>query len=556
MSSVEYFHFFTFHAGKSIAFYLLIIEHNNCDKMKLSSRIILTFILTCILFVVMYIENKYESGGNSGLLSGLYPSVEFPGNIIQKTNTKLDDVCGFVEIKQEVLQYIDYFKNLTRYNEIGCTLPRGLLFDGPPGCGKTLLAKAIATETDCTFISVDSNNFHDTYVGVGANKMKCLFKEARKHSPCIIFFDEIDAIGLKRSSINQNGEHTTVLNKLLMEMDGFNNNDNILVIGATNRVTELDPALLRSGRFDRKIVFDFPTEKERLDMFCLYCSKINNKQKIDFKLLAQRTVGCSGADIKNIVNQAAITFVQKQINKDKKQQNDSTITTNLLLDSIEISMIGLERKGTELSQNELKAVAHHEAGHAFIGHILKGASTSIKVSIVPRAGGVLGYCQPDIQDKHMTSKQHIVAEILVLMAGRCAEEILANNTWDISSGASDDMMKVSSKMRSLYSQFGLQSDGNRHMLVTQKDDISDSTQSKIDEQMINDCRIYYDLTKTILENNWSRVTKLANKLVRTKNLINTDLQKMLPKKLENSISLKKVFEYDQDSPEYIKYLKS
>ena len=359
-----------------------------------------------------------------------------PGTLIkpEDLDVEIEMVIGLTETKKEIKQYIDYMKNRDKYEDMNVEIPRGLLFIGPPGCGKTFLAKCIAAEANVNFISVSGSDFHEMFVGVGAARIKSLFKVARANSPCIIFIDEIDSLGQKRAKNAYNSEGNSVLNKLLVEMDGFGDNENILIIAATNRHDTLDNALLRSGRFDRKLIFDKPNIEERQLLFKLYLKdkKIENelKQNKKIKILARQTAGLTGADIKNISNQAGIICIRE------KQDKIGYDHLNMAIDEI---MIGNIKKERLMSKDEKERVAWHEAGHCLLGSLLKDSESPIKVSIIPRGQAALGYSMHQPNDKKLLLKEDLYSKIMVLFGGRIAEDLKFKT---ISTGAFDDFEKA------------------------------------------------------------------------------------------------------------------
>ena len=377
--------------------------------------------------------------------------IEKSGIIMKNIDIKFKDIIGQKNAKTSVMEFVDILKNHDKYNAIGVKVPKGALLSGPPGTGKTLLAKAIASESNLPFINMNGSDFNAIFVGVGSAKIKNLFQEAKKaaneNGGCVIFIDEIDAIGQKRNVSNNfggNSERENTLNQLLSEMDGFDTASNVMTFGATNRPELLDEALLRPGRFDRKIVVDLPTFQDRVDLFTYYLSKLNIDEKIIKNLSiasSKLTPGLSGADISNIVNESGIISV-----RNKK----SIVSENEIKEAIDYVLLG-NKKENILSEEEKKIIAYHEAGHAVLSYFLPLVENPIKVSIIPREKGMLGFSQSEFSDEKLQSRKKMGQYINVLMAGRAAEEIFCN---DITNGASNDIQKATDLSKNYLNTFG------------------------------------------------------------------------------------------------------
>jgi len=435
-----------------------------------------------------------------------------------------NDIIGLNEIKQDLKQYIDMIKNRDKYINCGAKIPKGLLFTGPPGTGKTLLAKAIAGEAETSFINISGSDFIEKYVGVGAKRIKKLFELARKNSPCIIFIDEIDSIGKKRNSVNSEGqEYSQTINKLLCEMDGFNENDNILIIAATNMKQILDPALTRSGRFDRNIVFDIPNIDERKKLFKLYLNKIKISKDIEKNFiktcskLAKITSGLSAADIANVVNQSIIIHL--------KNNKETGTTFKNLEQAIEEILVGVKKKERLMTKEEKNIVAHHEAGHALVAYLLKNTTPPIKVSIIPRGEAALGYAQQELNDKKLYSKDELYDKMCVLLGGRIAEEIIFNK---ITTGAYDDIEKLTKLSLDIVSKYGMSEIGiiNYDFNDTY---ISDTIKLQIDTEMRLLIKKMYDITKELLLKNKNELIKIANHLLKKEVLLKDEIKNLIEK---------------------------
>jgi ATP-dependent metalloprotease FtsH len=430
----------------------------------------------------------------------------------KSSKIKLKDIAGLDYAKEEVFEFIDFLKNRDKYIKKGARMPRGALFYGPPGTGKTLLAKAISGESNVNFLSATGSDFVEVYVGVGASRIRDLFNKARKQSPCVLFIDEIDALGRKRSSCSTSGgnsERDNTLNKFLVELDGFEENDNIIVFGATNRLDIIDDALLRPGRFDRKIRFELPEKSERKKIFNYYLSKLNLKDNIEdvTKRLSNLSFGFSGADISNICNEACILSVRNNYN---------TITYKMLENAIDNVILGPEKKTFRLNDKERKIIAYHEAGHTVMSYLLEHTTKPIKVSIMPRGKSALGFSQREMSDNKLKTKDEILDDICVLLGGRVSEEIFMNN---ITTGAYDDIQKLTELAYMFVSIYGMDDDFRIFYYNSElKNRYSENIKKQIDEtvkNIINDC---YKKTKEMLNNKKEFVEKIAVELLRNETL--------------------------------------
>jgi cell division protease FtsH len=361
------------------------------------------------------------------------------------TNTRFSDVAGADESKQELEEVVDFLKSPDKYTEVGGKIPKGVLLVGPPGTGKTLLAKAVAGEAGVPFFRMSGADFVEMFVGVGAARVRDLFRQAREKSPCIIFIDEIDAIGRSRAgNIGGNDEREQTLNQLLVEMDGFDAKTGVILIAATNRPEILDPALLRPGRFDRQVLIDKPDLEGRLAILKIHSRGVKVAEGTDLRTVAQSTAGLSGADLANIVNEAALLAVRNG----RKQ-----VTGKDFMEAIEKSIAGLERKGRIMNKAERERVAYHETGHALAAYYTEGADQVIKISIVPRGIGALGYTlQQPTEDRYLLSESELLKSIDVLLAGRAAEQIMFG---EISTGAANDISRASDLVRRMITEYGM-----------------------------------------------------------------------------------------------------
>lgn len=426
------------------------------------------------------------------------------------------DVAGIDEAVEEVKELVDFLKNPSKYTRLGGKLPKGVLLVGPPGTGKTLLAKAVAGEADVPFFSISGSDFVEIFVGVGAARVRDLFTEAKAHAPCIIFIDEIDAIGKSRAAAVYGGgydERENTLNQLLVEMDGFDSSVGVIIIGATNRPEVLDPALLRPGRFDRQIVVDKPDMKGREAIFKVHTANIKLASDVDLKRLAAQTPGFAGAEIANVCNEAAILAVRK---------NRDAVTMEDFEAAIERVIAGLEKKNKLINEKERKIVAYHESGHAIVGYFTPGADEVQKVSIVPRGIGALGYTmQMPLEDRYLMTESELRGKIKGLLGGRASEEITFG---EISTGASNDLERATQLARSMIVVYGMSKKLPNISLVSKSESgflghapgierRSEYVEKIIDEEtteLINSC---YEEAKELLNEKKLLLEKMATLLL-------------------------------------------
>ena len=444
--------------------------------------------------------------------------------VIENINIKFKDVIGQKNARRSVEEFVDIIKNKDKYLSLGVTVPKGALLSGPPGTGKTLIAKAIAGESNLPFINMTGSDFNAMFVGVGSAKIKSLYNSAKeaaeKNGGCIVFIDEIDAIGQKRSSANTfggNSERENTLNQLLTEMDGFDSNKNVITFAATNRPELLDPALLRPGRFDRKILVDLPTRKDRSDLFNYYLQKLNlDKSLISniSELSSNLTPGFSGADIANVVNEAGIIAVRNK--KNIVEEID-------IKNAIDYVMMGNE-KDDKLLEKEEHIVSFHEAGHAYLSYILPDVENPVKVSIIPREKGMLGFSQSEVSVENLISKNKIEQYINVLMAGRICEDVFCN---DITNGASNDMEKATELANKYIKLYGF-SENNKFMSQTDnnlyKNDTSNFIRDESDKEVINFLNFKYEETYIMIYSNKENIKSIKDLLFNKKTIYFDDLK--------------------------------
>ena len=422
---------------------------------------------------------------------------------------RFGDVAGEEEAKENLKEIVDYLHDPGKYKEIGASMPRGILLVGPPGTGKTMLAKAVAGESNVPFFSMSGSEFVEMFVGMGASKVRDLFKQAKEKAPCIVFIDEIDAIGKKRDGqLGGNDEREQTLNQLLTEMDGFEANNGVVILAATNRPESLDPALTRPGRFDRRVPVELPDLKGREDILKVHAKKIKLADDVDFNKVARMASGASGAELANIVNEAALRAV-----RDKR----GYATQADLEESIEVVIAGYQKKNAILTDKEKKIVAYHEIGHALVAAKQTNSAPVQKITIIPRTSGALGYTmQVEEEGNHyLMSKEEIENKIATLTGGRAAEEVQFGS---VTTGASNDIEQATKLARAMITRYGMSDDFDMVALETITNQYlggdsslacSAKTQSLIDEKVIELVRLQHDKAKGILLENKDKLNELA-----------------------------------------------
>ena len=458
--------------------------------------------------MLMFIMRKTTGGKGGGGVFGVGKS-NAKIYIQKETGVTFKDVAGQEEAKESVVEMVDFLHNPGKYTAIGAKLPKGALLVGPPGTGKTLLAKAVAGEAKVPFFSLSGSDFVEMFVGVGASRVRDLFKQAEENAPCIVFIDEIDSIGKSRDSRygGGNDEREQTLNALLAEMDGFDSSKGILILAATNRPEVLDPALLRPGRFDRRVIVDTPDFKGRLETLKVHSKDVKLDETVDLDAIANITSGAVGSDLANMVNEAAINAVKcgrKAISQDD------------LMEAVEVVIAGREKKDRILSKEEKKIVSYHEVGHALVAAIQKHAEPVQKITIVPRTMGSLGYViQAPEKEKYLMSKDELSAELVTLLAGRASEEIVFDS---VTTGASNDMEKATKIARSMIAQYGMSEKFGLMSLEQISDpylgghsqlNCSDKTATEIEEEVKILLKQKYEEAKKLLQENRDKLDKIA-----------------------------------------------
>ena len=463
-----------------------------------------------IFFIFYWWMSKRLSGGAQGVMSFSQNSKKLVAE--DDTGIRFADVAGEDEAKAELVEVVDFLKNPDRYTEMGAKIPKGVLLVGPPGTGKTLLAKAVAGEAGVPFFRMSGADFVEMFVGVGAARVRDLFKQAREKSPCIIFIDEIDAIGRKRSdaSIGGNDEREQTLNQLLTEMDGFESNNGVIILAATNRPESLDPALTRPGRFDRRVPVELPDLKGREEILKVHAKKVKLDESVDFNKIARMASGASGAELANIINEAALRAVR---------ENRSFVTEADLEESIEVVIAGYQKKNAILTDKEKRVVAYHEIGHALVAAKQNNSAPVQKITIVPRTSGALGYTMQVEEGNHyLMSQEELENKIATLTGGRAAEELVFHSS---STGASNDIEQATKLARSMITRYGMSKDfdmvametvNNQYLGGDTSLSCSAETQAEIDRQVVELVKKQHEKAAKILADNREKLDQLADYL--------------------------------------------
>ena len=509
----------------------------------------LNFLLPLLVIVLIWVMLMRKMGGGAGGGSG-------PGGIFNigkskatlfdkgaKVNITFADVAGLDEAKVEVMEIVDFLKNPKKYTALGGKIPKGALLVGPPGTGKTLLAKAMAGEAQVPFFSMSGSDFVELFVGVGASRVRDLFKQAREKAPCIIFIDEIDAIGRARgkNAMMSNDERESTLNQLLVEMDGFSGESGIIVLAATNRPDVLDTALLRPGRFDRQISIDKPDLKGREHIFKVHLKAIKISTKVDIHKLAEQTPGFAGADIANVCNEAALIAARK--GKEHVEMED-------FQDAVDRVIGGLEKKNKIISPEEKKIIAYHEAGHAICGWYLEHAYPLLKVTIVPRGVAALGYAQYTPKEQYLYNTDQLVEQICMTLGGRASEEIFFKK---ISTGAQNDLQQITRIAYSMITVYGMNEKVGKVSFYDPAQEgsftkpYSEETSRLIDDEVRKLIDAAYEKTKALLIEKSEQVTILAEALLDKEVLFQSDVERLIGKR---PFEERKTLDVDDPNPDH------
>ena len=490
---------------------------------------ILSWVLPILFFVALgeYMSRKLmkRAGGKNAMSFGMGKS---SAKIYVKSSEgiRFRDVAGEDEAKENLSEIVEYLHNPARYKEIGASMPKGILLVGPPGTGKTMLAKAVAGEANVPFFSMSGSEFVEMFVGMGASKVRDLFQQAKEKAPCIVFIDEIDAIGKKRDGqIGGNDEREQTLNQLLTEMDGFEDNTGVIILAATNRPESLDPALLRPGRFDRRVPVELPDLKGREDILKVHAKKIKVGDNVDNNKVARMASGASGAELANIVNEAALRAVR---------DNRKFVTQEDLEESIEVVIAGYQKKNAILTDKEKRIVAYHEIGHALVAAKQTNSAPVQKITIVPRTSGALGYTMQVEEGNHyLMTKEEILNKIATLTGGRAAEEIVFGS---VTTGASNDIEQATKLARAMITRYGMTCDFDMVAMEVQTNQYlggdssltcSTETQTKIDEKVVEVVRSEHEKAAGILMENREKLDDLARYLYEKETITGEEFMNIL-----------------------------
>ena len=494
---------------------------------------LLTFILPIAVFVVigqlMSRALMKRMGGSMGgpMQFGKSSAKVY---IASETGIKFTDVAGEDEAKENLMEVVDFLHNPQKYQEIGAKMPKGVLLVGPPGTGKTLLAKAVAGEAEVPFFSISGSEFVEMFVGMGANKVRDLFRQANEKAPCIVFIDEIDTIGKKRdgSGMGSNDEREQTLNQLLTEMDGFEGSKGVVILAATNRPETLDPALLRPGRFDRRVPVELPDLKGREAILKVHAAKVKIGEDVDFNAIARAASGASGAELANMVNEAALRAVR---------QGRKFVTQADLQESIEVVIAGYQKKNKILTDHERLVVSYHEIGHALVAALQTHSAPVAKITIIPRTSGALGYTmQVEQEERNLMSREELENQIATLTGGRAAEELAFHS---ITTGASNDIEKATKVARAMVARYGMTEDFDMVALETVTDQYmggdaslvcAPETSARIDQMVVDIVKDQHEKARKLLRDNEAKLHELSKYLCEKETITGEEFMRILEKK--------------------------
>ncbi len=499
------------------------------EQMSPILSILLSWILPVVIFIAIgqYMSRKLmkKAGGPNSMIFGNGKS-NAKVYVKSSEGIRFSDVAGEDEAKENLAEIVDYLHNPGKYREVGAAVPKGILLVGPPGTGKTMLAKAVAGEANVTFFSMSGSEFVEMFVGMGASKVRDLFRQAKEKAPCIVFIDEIDAIGQKRDGrVGGNDEREQTLNQLLTEMDGFETNNGVIILAATNRPESLDPALTRPGRFDRRVPVELPDLKGREEILKVHAKKVKLDETVDFNKIARMASGASGAELANIVNEAALRAVR---------ENRRFVTQADLEESIEVVIAGYQKKNAILTDQEKKVVACHEIGHALVAAKQSNSAPVQKITIVPRTSGALGYTMQVEEGNHyLMSQEELENKIASLTGGRAAEELVFHSA---STGASNDIEQATKLARSMITRYGMSKDfdmvametvTNQYLGGDSSLSCSMETQTEIDRQVVELVKKQHEKAAKILEENRTKLNELADYLYEKETITGEEFMRIL-----------------------------
>ena len=510
------------------------VENNSVIYEFMTSWVLPSVLIYIVVTLLMRSFAKRMGGGSGGPMSFGKNTAKIYAQ--KETGVTFADVAGQEVAKESLNEIVDFLHQPDKYNAIGAKLPKGALLVGPPGTGKTLLAKAVAGEANVPFYSLSGSDFVEMFVGVGASRVRDLFKQAVTNAPCIVFIDEIDAIGKSRDNqMGSNDEREQTLNQLLSEMDGFDSSKGVVILGATNRPEVLDKALLRPGRFDRRVIVEKPDLKGRKAILDVHVKNVKLSDDVDLDAVALGTSGCAGADIANIVNEAALRAVR--LGRDKVNQSD-------FMEAIEVIIAGKEKKDRILTGKEKKIVAYHEVGHALATALQKNTMPVQKITIVPRTMGSLGYTmQMPEEEKYLMSKEEMLEQITTLLAGRAAEEVIFNT---VTTGASNDIERATSMARAMVAQYGmsekfdmmgLESIQNKYLDGRNVRNCAEVTSAEVDAEVLKIIRECHKKAIDILNNNEEVLHKIAAFLIEKETITGKEFMDILEEKEKVSVEI-------------------
>ena len=492
---------------------------------------LLTFVLPILIFVALgqYMNKKLmeQMGGGKNSMSFGMGKSNAKVYVQSTKGIRFSDVAGEDEAKESLAEIVDYLHNPEKYTQAGAAMPKGILLVGPPGTGKTMLAKAVAGEANVPFFSISGSEFVEMFVGMGASKVRDLFKQAKEKAPCIVFIDEIDAIGQKRNAggYGGNDEREQTLNQLLTEMDGFEENTGVIILAATNRPESLDPALTRPGRFDRRVPVELPDLQGREAILKVHAKKIKAADDVDFHAIARMAAGASGAELANIINEAALRAVRS---------GRTVVNQSDLEESIEVVIAGYQKKNAVLSDHEKRVVAYHEIGHALVAAKQNNSAPVQKITIIPRTSGTLGYTmQVETGDKYLMSKEEIENKIATFTGGRAAEEVVFGS---VTTGASNDIEQATKLARAMISRYGMCDEFDMVALETVNNQYlggdtslacSPDTQREIDRKVVELVRTQHQKAKALLEEHRAKLDELANYLYEKETITGEEFMEIL-----------------------------
>ena len=507
------------------------IEGTAPQRQSLLLSLILGYVLPIAIFILLgrWLSKKMMSSMGNGGPGGMMSFGKSNAKVYVKSSTgiKFSDVAGEDEAKELLTEIVDFLHNPEKYREIGASMPKGALLVGPPGTGKTLLAKAVAGEAEVPFFSISGSEFVEMFVGMGAAKVRDLFKQANEKAPCIVFIDEIDTIGKKRDGSGMGGgndEREQTLNQLLTEMDGFDGSKGVVILAATNRPDSLDPALLRPGRFDRRVIVDRPDLKGRIEILKVHARNVHLDETVDFENIALATSGAVGSDLANMINEAAILAVKS---------GRSAVSQKDLLEAVEVVLVGKEKKDRILSAQERRIVSYHEVGHALVSALQKDAEPVQKITIVPRTMGALGYVmQVPEEEKYLNTKKELEAMLVGYLGGRAAEELVFDT---VTTGAANDIEQATKVARAMITQYGMSDKFGLMGLATQENqylsgrtvlNCGDDTATEVDHEVMILLHNSYEEAKRLIGSHREALDKIAAYLIRRETITGKEFMKI------------------------------